>query len=339
MMEVTKVRNIETITGEIKALQQKTLACAVEIGRRLHEAKELLPHGEWGEWLKNKADFSQSTANNLMRLFDEFGSSESSLLLTESNSQTFANISYSNALRLLSLPENEREDFVKENDVENLSAREMDRLVKERKDALDAKAAAEKRAEDAERERANALTVMQENTAEHNKKLEEANHRVKELSDSLAELKSKPIEVAVTKADPAEMEAAVEKAKADAETERKKEIAEIEKKLKAAEKDKTAAQDAKAEAENEKQKLLEEIEAEKKNTAALGQQLETLRKAQAMSDPVVTEFKTIFNEVQRMLKQLKDIIQDTTDNDNKTIFETALNSMLEAQKVCGEAAQ
>lgn len=69
---VEKARSIEVVTDEIKSLvssaQSVMLGYAVEIGRRLVEAKDLLPHGEWGKWLREKVEFSQSSANNFMKL-------------------------------------------------------------------------------------------------------------------------------------------------------------------------------------------------------------------------------------------------------------------------------
>ena len=77
------VREIGVITAEIKDLcrQAQTMALlfAVEIGRRLEEAKRALPYGAWGDWLKSEVEFSQSTANNFMRLFEEYGSSQISI--------------------------------------------------------------------------------------------------------------------------------------------------------------------------------------------------------------------------------------------------------------------
>ena len=63
-------RTVETVTLEIRTLQHQAqgiiLSYAIEIGRRLEEAKAMLPHGEWGAWLKKELDFSQSTAQNFM---------------------------------------------------------------------------------------------------------------------------------------------------------------------------------------------------------------------------------------------------------------------------------
>ena len=70
-------REIGVVTAEIRQLVNQyrriTVAFAVEIGRRLTEAKSLLPHGEWGDWLREQVDFSQRTANNFMRVFEEYG--------------------------------------------------------------------------------------------------------------------------------------------------------------------------------------------------------------------------------------------------------------------------
>ena len=73
--ESAPAREIGIITAEIKDLcrQAQTMALlyAVEIGRRLDEAKRALPYGKWGEWLKNEVEFSQSSANNFMKLYEE----------------------------------------------------------------------------------------------------------------------------------------------------------------------------------------------------------------------------------------------------------------------------
>jgi hypothetical protein len=63
---------------------------SIEIGRKLTEAKSLLDHGEWGEWLENSVEYSKSTANNLMRIFDEYGSDQITLLGDNAKSRTLA---------------------------------------------------------------------------------------------------------------------------------------------------------------------------------------------------------------------------------------------------------
>ena len=132
----TEKREIGVITMEIKALhaqaQKMLLGYAIEIGRRLCEAKAQLPHGRWGEWLANEVEFSQSTANNMMRIFEEYGSTQMGLFGPEAESQALGNLPYTKALRLLAIPAEEREEFAKANNVEELSTRELERIIKER---------------------------------------------------------------------------------------------------------------------------------------------------------------------------------------------------------------
>lgn len=141
-------RTVETVTLEIRTLQHQAkgiiLHYAIEIGRRLEEAKAMLPHGEWGAWLKRELDYSQSTAQNLMKVFREYGDNQQSLFGSAPKSQTFGNLTYSKALRLLAIPdEEERERFAIEHDVEHMSTRALDEALKARQRAEEAAAAAQ----------------------------------------------------------------------------------------------------------------------------------------------------------------------------------------------------
>ena len=53
----------------------------IRIGKLLEEAKCLVPHGEWGAWLKTNVDYSESTAQNLMRCYREFGDEQIDLFV------------------------------------------------------------------------------------------------------------------------------------------------------------------------------------------------------------------------------------------------------------------
>ena len=138
-------RDVNTITAEIRTIQatvrRTALEGCIEIGRRLVEVKELLGHGEWGAYLRDEFDWSQDRANQLMKLFREYGAGQQNLFGTELNSDTYRNLTFSQALRLIAIPESEREDFVKDNDVEHLSTRELDALIKEHEKALAAEKA------------------------------------------------------------------------------------------------------------------------------------------------------------------------------------------------------
>lgn len=101
---------VEIVTFDRQA-KITAVSCAIEIGERLLEAKDLVPHGEWGNWLKKNVNYSQSTANNFMRLYKEYGNDHGSLFTTLTNSQTIMNLDVSKALALTVLPPEEREEF------------------------------------------------------------------------------------------------------------------------------------------------------------------------------------------------------------------------------------
>lgn len=152
MNELVNTRDIEVIAAEINNIKEQTrimvLNNSIEIGRRLVEAKSIIQHGQWGRWLEESVNYSQRTANNLMRIFEEYGSNQISLF-GASNSQAFANLSYSQAVALLGIQDvEEREAFIKENNVEDMSSRELQQVIKAKEKAEKEKEEAIKLAEE-----------------------------------------------------------------------------------------------------------------------------------------------------------------------------------------------
>lgn len=138
MNEITTDRTPEIIAVEIKSLEAQGtamfLSVVAEIGKRLIEVKAMLPHGEWGKWLESGVNYSQDTATNYMKIAQEYNSV---------NSEPVRNLKFTQALALLTIPSTQREKFVQENDVENMSKRELQKAIKEAK-------IADKRAKEAE---------------------------------------------------------------------------------------------------------------------------------------------------------------------------------------------
>lgn len=124
MANVIAERTLQIIAAEINSIKDQAgrmlLYRSVEIGRRLTEAKSMVKHGEWGKWLENSVSYSQSTANKLMRLYEEYGA-KLTAARDGSNSDSYPNLSYTQAIILLGVPEEERESFMAENDVANMS--------------------------------------------------------------------------------------------------------------------------------------------------------------------------------------------------------------------------
>lgn len=152
-VEVLTSRTPDLIAAEINDIKSQTrkmiLYNSIEIGRRLVEAKSLLDHGEWGDWLQRSVNYSQRTAENLMLIFKEYGSDQITFLTDNAKSQAFANLSYSQAVILLGIPEEDREAFIEQHDMENMSTRELQQAINDRDQALADKLQAEQDKENA----------------------------------------------------------------------------------------------------------------------------------------------------------------------------------------------
>lgn len=306
---MTQERNIETVTNEILMLkhkvQEKVAVYIIEIGRRLVEAKAIIPHGEWGDWLKNRVEFSQKSANDYMNFYREYGDDQLSLLADSSNSQALSNLSYTKALALIAIPREEREEFIEENDVENISTRELDKLIKERNEALKRAEEAEKLQEVVENEKARAERYEREaaRSAENTKELTE---RVNDLNLKLekakeAEKKAKA-KVKDMKENPTVPQEVLDKLKAEAEAEAaQKSAKELEEKTAQAAEELKAAQLAKEDAEREKQKAIE-------RAANLEKQLR-------LQNPDATEFKRLFEQVQGDIVNMENALNKLKSSD------------------------
>lgn len=115
--------NIEKTTTEILMLKDQTAQNIIEIGKRLIEAKENLQHGEFTEWLKKKVDIGHRTANNFMKVASTF-----------SNSQSLANLGSTKLFLLAGLDEEDRQEVMKGNNIEDMTTRELEQVVKEKKE-------------------------------------------------------------------------------------------------------------------------------------------------------------------------------------------------------------
>lgn len=157
------VSEIRMITEQTK---QVVLFNSIEIGRRLTEAKAMVKRGTWGTWLKERVDYSQRTANNFMKIYQEYGRNG----LAE-KSQALANLSYTHALALIDLPEDERARFAEERKAGEMALRRLQEEVRQEKEKVTAvKELANRNAAEVEAKFADALkqkdTQMAKLTAE-----------------------------------------------------------------------------------------------------------------------------------------------------------------------------
>ena len=334
------VRTVDTVTLEIVTLKRQAgqvlMGYAIEIGRRLVEVKEMLPHGTWGDYLKNRVEYSQSTADNFMKLFREYGASQTSLFGAEANSQTLANLPYSKALALLALPSEEREEFAAENDVESMSTRELQAALRAKAEAeASAKSAEESRAKmEADMRAANEhMTAAKEEAEAARAAQEAAEAKAAALLAELEELEKRPIDVAVEAADPMELDRAREEGRQEAEKELRSQVADAEKAKEIAtakareELDKARA--AAKEAKEAGKRREEELAAAREEAARLKKALE------ANSSKDVTEFGVRFQGIQTEYGGLVDClgrIRKAGDVEHHDKLVGALEALIETLK-------
>ena|GEM_PF-3394420 len=123
----------------IKARASMMTESIIDIGNMLLDVKERLEHGRFSEWLAERVKFSQSTANNFMRIAREMDSAPLP--------GTIMSLPYTKVLALLDVPPEQREEFAAEHDVASLTTREIQRLTKELNESKTAHANAENEAQ------------------------------------------------------------------------------------------------------------------------------------------------------------------------------------------------
>lgn len=281
--EVVAVRSIEIVTAEIHTIRDNVARVfmdgVVQIGRRLEEAKQLVPQGEWLAYLDKELGYKPSTAQNYMRIAREFGDGQVGLS-GKTPGDFFGNLGYSQLLPLLGLPEEEREQLAEEHNLAGMSSREIQALVKERDEA-----------------KANA------------DKLETA------LADKTAEGQALQGKLDTARADLAKQKdkakAQAEAAKANAET-----AAELQRRLDALEQQAAAPREL---TDEERTALRDEIAAEQAEAvqAAEARAADALAKLEKVKNPAAHKVNFLFGELGEYWNRLQAALRELEQSDSE----------------------
>lgn len=311
MSDMIEKRTPEQIGAEIRMYmdvgRRVTLLCGIEIGRRLVEAKEMLPHGEWLPWLQRETEFSSSSAQRYMKVYEEYGATQIGLFGPETNSPTLGNLPISKALALLSVPESERIEFAEVVDAEHISVRELEEKIRDRERQISALQedvdGERKRLEESERLRKQSDELLET----QDDMLKEAKAQIVELAKLNKELENRPVEVAVeTVRDEAAIVAAAKEAKEKAEAAAKRKIADLEKRLNKAEDE---AAEAKNKAQAAGESVSEKIAEAQKEADFLRAELLEARKQLKASDADVAKFGVWFTTVQKDFDAMLNVLE------------------------------
>ena len=121
------------------AIQARTFARGaatnlLQLGRVLTEARPLVPHGEWGEWVETNAYLPKRRAEEYMKAWLVFG-----------NDPRAAQLGPSQIIALLPMSDEERETMLARDDLDGLSVRELKEAIRAQREELRAEALAEAR--------------------------------------------------------------------------------------------------------------------------------------------------------------------------------------------------
>lgn len=118
--------SLNQLVSEIKFFENQATESFWEIGKRLSIAREQVEHGEWMKWVSSNLGYSYDTTNNLIKIYKEFP-----------NFDAHQNLGFQKMLSLTSIKdEDERQEFVENHDVEDMTTRQLQAEIKEYKESL-----------------------------------------------------------------------------------------------------------------------------------------------------------------------------------------------------------
>ena len=139
--QLTAEANIQYRQAE--NLAAMSLSALADVGRKIAEIKNRIPHGEFESWCADNLVFSKRQAEQYMKLASKIDD-EHSLF---SKTQTFADIGISRVWALLAAPEEVAAEVMETHDVTDMTVRELKETIKKLTAEKDA---AEERADRAE---------------------------------------------------------------------------------------------------------------------------------------------------------------------------------------------
>lgn len=165
-------RPLELIEAEINFYKTQTANGIIEIGKRLIEAKEQIPHGEWGKWLEEKVDFSERTARRFMQAAREF-----------SNRPALTDFEPTKVFLLLDVPAEQREEFAQQHNLEEMTTRQVEAAVKEWKQKCEKVESDLRLKEEALRSTQADMKKLQDELAKKSRELKEETERLRKKLD------------------------------------------------------------------------------------------------------------------------------------------------------------
>lgn len=313
-------RTKETIIAEVKAtiehVESTALLGAIRIGRCFEELKELIPHGGWYEYIEENTGYTPKKVERFMKIAGEYGNENTTLGSLFSKTTLMSDLSYTKALSLLTLPEEEVETFVENHDIKDMTVKELEEQIKALKEKnTDLEAAAQKALE----ERLKIEEDLDKAWAEMKSIEESGSGNQEELEAKEKEIQKLRADLEKNKEAQAKLKAKIDQSEAD--TQKKIEEALEKTEWETARKIDKARQEAREAASKELEEARANIERLSKELAAAGN--EDILKIKIKAE----QFQTVFTEITQTIGNLEEERQEKMTAFLKTILKSFLESL------------
>lgn len=184
---------VASIQMQIEFAQKVLFTAAYNIGKKLVESKEVIRHGEWENWVEARLPFKLRAAENYMKIYKEYKGNEID------DSSVYPSLGYSQALALIAVPSDEREEFAKQVNAKDLTIEELKATIKSmqaEQNSKDKELAQLQNTHEKLSEEYDALTKDFNKLTEHIDQLQEEKKNAEEKQD---EELAKRLEASITK--------------------------------------------------------------------------------------------------------------------------------------------
>ncbi len=345
--QVTQIRTKEFVMAEIietiNHVNNTALAGAIVIGRDLKELKNLVPHGGWLKYIEKHLNYNEKKVQQLIQLSEHYGDENSSFFNVISNPKLTSDLGITKALKLLAIPENEVENFVENNDVNDMTVKQLEEEIKALKEENKKIEAAkqeiieqhEKEIDDLKAE----ILETNDNYADINAQIEKLNKEIEEAREENEKLQNEDHEDNSVALEELKKELDEKLKELDSMTEQKdkyeQKIAELEEKQKNSEQNKQAEIDAavdkaqeqaRKEANEEFKSIIDAANAEK--DSALEQAELAEKKLSNASNEGMLKFKIKFDDFQNLFNELAEYIQSIVEEEKANKLKGAVKGVI-----------
>lgn len=117
--QVSALADLDSLAAQAQAFSTGAAMNLLQLGRVLCEAKGMVPHGRWEEWVAINAHMPLRTAQTYMQAWRKFG-----------HDDKMQKLGASAIIKLLPMADDERESLLAKYSVEKMTSRELDEIIK-----------------------------------------------------------------------------------------------------------------------------------------------------------------------------------------------------------------